>query len=67
MFIANAKLTNFRLNGSKAVLIERVAHAFYGLPAGRQNEVNVQPPEWHFCFKTKKVTKVILLQRFHSE
>jgi len=28
-----------RLNGSKAVLIERVAHAFYGLPAGRQNEV----------------------------
>jgi len=28
-----------RLNGSKAVLIERVAHAFLGLPAGRQNEV----------------------------
>jgi len=28
-----------RLNGSKAVLIEKVAHAFLGLPAGRQNEV----------------------------
>merc|ERR1719167_1445206 len=28
-----------RLNGRKSVLIERVAHAFYGLPAGRQNEV----------------------------
>jgi len=28
-----------RLNGSKAVLIERVAHAFLGLPARRQNEV----------------------------
>jgi len=28
-----------RLNGSKADLIERVAHAFLGLPAGRQNEV----------------------------
>jgi len=28
-----------RLNGSKAVLIERVAHAFLGLPARVQNEV----------------------------
>merc|ERR1719348_1800828 len=28
-----------RLNGSKAVLIQRAAHAFCGLPARRQNEV----------------------------
>jgi len=28
-----------RLTGSKAVLIQRAAHAFCGLPAGRQNEV----------------------------
>ena len=54
MFIDNAKLANFRLNGSKAVLIERVAHAFYGLPAGRQNEVSVQPLNGILVSKPKK-------------
>ena len=58
------KLPNFRLNGRKSVLIERVTHAFLGLPVGRQNEVNVQPLEWHFCFKTKKVT--LCVQHTHS-
>ena len=58
------KLPNFRLNGRKSVLIERVTHAFLGLPVGRQNEVSVQPLEWHLSFKTKKVT--LCVQHTHS-
>ena len=77
------KLPNFRLNGRKSVLIERVTHAFLGLPVGRQNEVSVQPLNGIWFQNQKSHTlcsthpflsrfhdfksKVIILQRFHSK